>query len=54
MKNSELLYLILQAQGELHPGWNSEYLDAYWVRQLIEKFLSENENNKHDLSRQTN
>lgn len=27
------LRLLLQAQGEIHPGWNNEYLLAEWVRE---------------------
>lgn len=34
------LRLLLQAQGEIHPGWNDEYLWASWVRNVAEKALA--------------
>jgi hypothetical protein len=32
--------LLLQMQGEIHPGWNDEYIPARWVYELAEKALN--------------
>jgi len=41
MKASDTLHLLLEAQGEIHPGWNAEYLDAMWVRKIAEEALKQ-------------
>jgi hypothetical protein len=30
---------LLEAQGEIHPGWNDEYLEARWVREVVTQAL---------------
>lgn len=40
-KMEEALRLLLQAQGEIHPVWNNEYLEATWVRRVAEDALAE-------------
>jgi len=34
-----VLHKIVQAQGEIHPGWHSDYLEAWLVQRLVERAI---------------
>lgn len=35
----QTIHLLLEAQGEIHPGWNDEYILATWVRSIATEAL---------------
>lgn len=37
----EALQDLLRIQGEIHPGWNDEYIRAAWVREIAEDALKQ-------------
>jgi hypothetical protein len=47
----ELFCLLLQIQGEIHPGWNDEYIPAKWVFDISLKALFPNVASTNQLER---
>lgn len=40
VETADTIYKLLQAQGEIHPGWNDEFLEARWVRSIAREAMA--------------